>query len=64
VRVALNSRWETAALVVYDGSNYSAWEEAIVRDFTIRRAKWIMSGRLAGDDELNEIALSVLQGSL
>jgi hypothetical protein len=44
--------------------NYSAWEEAIVRDFTIRRAKWILSGRLAGDDELNEIALSVLQGSL
>jgi hypothetical protein len=48
----------------YDGSNYSAWMEALFRDFTIRRAKWILFGRLAGDDELNEIALSVLQGSL
>jgi hypothetical protein len=48
VRVALNSRWETAAPVVYDGSIYSAWKEAIVRDFTIRRAKWILSGSPAG----------------
>lgn len=64
VRAALTSRWDTVAPVEYDGSNYGTWKEAVVRAFTTRRAKWILSGRVGGDNELNEIALSVLQGSL
>jgi predicted DNA-binding helix-hairpin-helix protein len=64
VRTALSSRWESAVPVEFDGSNYPAWKESIVRVFTLRRAQWFLEARERNDDELNAIALSILTSSL
>lgn len=64
VRAATNARWETAAPIVYDGKNFVAWRHSVEKNFVTRRAKWLLSERLNGDEEVNEIAMSVLHDSL
>jgi hypothetical protein len=49
---------------VYDGTNFLEWHQSVEKSFITRRARWLLTDRLTGDDELNEIALSVLLGSL
>jgi hypothetical protein len=58
------SRWTNCQPVVFDGSNFASWKSGIEATFGTRFARWLLTRRIDGDDDLNAVGLIVLKQSV
>ena len=58
------NKWSDTKPVIYTGQNFRSWELSIRNVLTTRRATFLLSERIPGDDELDGVALLMLQLSV
>jgi hypothetical protein len=58
------TKWSDARPVQFTGKNFRSWELRIRSILTVRRATFLFTQRILGDEELNEVALLMLQLSI